>query len=189
MDTCKFYDLEKLKTVPQKVDSLIQLARQGQKTLLSKLSRPNPIFKGFNDVTPKLVETFEQQAFAHVQHVLKNLDDYGYLYHLEAQNHALVNSVYFDYENFPLMQDKARVLGTIRKMAVRFSQPNTNHFDVTCIYLLYFYALLVNGHANWVTMDYLAGGNRYHQYLTYTNVAPRKSQCPLPRDKDGKILK
>lgn len=189
MTSCTKYEIDLLQKVPLKIDRLIEYVARENTYVLQRMSVPSQTIKGFYNVTPDLIDKFKREANSHVKQVLEKPEEYGLLYDIADQNSKWVNSVYFDYENFPLMQDKYTVLKKIRTMAQRFSQPNTHHFDATCLYYLYFYALLVNPQANWVLMEHLATGNRYHQYGTYLNVRPVVHRWITPRDKDGNPIK
>lgn len=171
MQKCKnddeVYDLKVLENATHNLDRLVSYVVQDNKRRLKNhMGSESRVLKGFYDVTPQLVNDFKNEANGHIKHLQSRTTTYGFLYLMADEKDPWTNAVHFDYENFPLMRDKASVLGTIRKMAMQFSPPNTNHFDATCLYLLYFYALLVNPNRNWITMDYISNGNRYHQYGT-----------------------
>lgn len=159
-----FYDIELLNKANLPIDRLIQYISSGNMHRIRLLVNPNPIWKNFSNVTLNLVQTFENQAYAHVKHVKENISQYGYLYFISENNSEWFNAAHFEYEQFPLMTEKGKVLCAIRKIAQRLSTPGTHEFDATCLYLLYFYGLLANPHSNWITMDYLTNGNKHHQY-------------------------
>lgn len=153
-----YYDLKILKQIPLKIDWLIQHVRDKNIAALANLRTSKSLTKGFYNITPELVDVFEKHASDHVQHVLNRVNDYGLLYQLESDNHKLVNIVFFDYENFPLVQEKWTVLNKVQKIALKFSSPNTNHFDATCLYLMYFlhcWSIPTQIGSPWIT--YLAG--------------------------------
>lgn len=156
------YDLDLLSKARVPIDDLIDRARpRGVRSLFE-----NTLYPGFRDVEFKLVDDYEKLGKQHIEDVQKDKSLYGYLYFLSENNKFWFNKVNFDYANFPLIRGRECILSKIRIMAEKFHQRHTNNFDATCLYLLYFYALLVNPKRNWITMDYLANGNKYHQLGT-----------------------
>lgn len=167
--TCKleeYYDLKLLSLAELPIDTLIRSVSLRHVSEISRLRSPSRLWDGFYDVTPQLIDTLELEGRDHVKRVRENASVYGYLYFVAEHNGEWYTAAYFDYQQFPLMKDRESVLRRIRKMAETVSKPDTTEFDATCLYLLYFYALLVNPLSNWITIDYLANGNRYHQYGT-----------------------
>lgn len=162
----EFYDLRVLKRVVHPIDRLVQYQIREHARSLNSYKVPSTALKDFHDVTPRLVADFRRQAYAFVRHVRDNPEEYGMFYILAKDKCQWTNVVFFDYENVSLLRDKTRILSQVRMIASQLAKPDTNEFDATCLYLLYFYILLVNPHCNWVTVDYLMHGNRYHQYLT-----------------------
>ncbi len=161
-----YYDLELLKKAILPIDGLIQNATQNLS--FDYYLKPSIQYGMFNAVTPELVKDFRDQAEAHIMTILEDhktdTPQYSYLYLLVDQRSKLYNAPYFEYTKFPLVRDD--VFKEIRKIAKKYSKNNISHFEATCIYLLYFYALLVNRDSNWITIDYLSRGNKYHQHGT-----------------------
>ncbi|GIY10401.1 uncharacterized protein CDAR_596511 [Caerostris darwini] len=133
---------------------------------------PSKVWPLFYDVTPELVCAFEKEAYAHIKHVLDNTIEFGFLYMMAGYSQYYINAVYFDVDAFQLARARCKVIKEVKKQASRFKAEGTNGFNATCLYLLYFYTLLANPHANWIMIDYLTGGNRYHQYGTRLDWAP-----------------
>jgi hypothetical protein len=166
-----YYDLELTNKNILPVDRLIR--HVSVKPELKAYMTPNRVWNGFNDITPTLVRNFESHARAHVKFIKENMSDYDHLYYLVENNGNWFNAVYFDYENFPLVTRREEVLQEIRKIAGKFFQSNDIAFDATCLYLLYFFALLVNPDSTWITMDHISNGNKYHKFVT---VSKRRTQ-------------
>lgn len=164
--TTEYYDLELLKKDQLPIDSWIRQVREAQKEELYPHRQENRVLPGLYDITPYLVDRLEKEGKRHIQKLKGN----GYLYTLAENSLHLHNVPHFDYKSFPLIVGREGVLERITKMAKQeHKKILTLNFDATCLYLLYFYALLVNPKLNWITMDYLASGNRYHQWGTQLN--------------------
>lgn len=162
-----YYDLELLKKANLPIDELIP------RDPLDYYCKPAPMHPMFNAVTLELVKAFEGKANSHIMAILQDYASdtpkYSYFYYLVDQRHKLYNMVYFDYKTFPLIINKEAVLKEIRRIARKYTTNVPAQVDATCLYLLYFYALLVNIDSNWITMDYISRGNKYHQHLTRLN--------------------
>lgn len=162
-----YYDLDLLKSSRLPIDKLVQGVVSKHKERLKKFQKRNNVWPNMFDVTVDLVNAFKHEAYVYVQKILENTKRYGYLYLVTRDERT--TEAYFDVDSFQLVRNRWEVLRLIKKQAEWFSKPDTHHFDATCLYLIYFYALLVNPEANWITMDYINGGNRYHQYGTGVN--------------------
>lgn len=162
----EYYDLKLLSLARIPIDTLIRSVSSRKLGELNRIRSPSRIWDRFYDVTPLVIDIFAKEGYDHINDIRKDLSIYGYLYFVAQNNGQWYNAAHFDYQQFPLMQNRECVLRRIRKMAQETSKPNTSEFDATCLYLLYFYALLVNPLSNWITIDYLANGNRYHQFGT-----------------------
>lgn len=156
------FDLRVLKQHDLNIDRLIQYVYM-QNLHLKKFFVKSHMYPEFNDITVQLVREFQKSAESHIKHVLLNSSDYGYLYKLIDE--PQFNEVEFNYKYFPLISGRQQALTEIEKIADRFFEKGTIKFEATCLYLLYFFALLVNPHANWIMMDYLNFGNKFHQYF------------------------
>lgn len=159
----EFFDLEYLKKSKSKVDNLIDEVRF-QNPNLKNYYRQNNALVMFNDVTVQLVKDFRYRANAYINHLITNKHEYGILY-LLAQEKTF-NVLYIEYTTFPLVHqpEKKEIMKEIEKMANNhFKDPLMN--KITCLELLYFYALLVNPNYNWIIMDYISNGNKNHQYV------------------------
>lgn len=161
-----YYDLNLLSVANLPIDCLINQVVLKNLNEIGKTRTQSRIWNMFYDVTPRLVETFKREANDHIKTIKENVNVYGYFYFLTENKNFWYNTPHFDYEQFPLMVKKDCVLHSIRNIAEKFATRHTIEFDATCLYLLYFYALLANPHTNWITVDYLANGNRYHQFGT-----------------------
>ncbi|MDI4567826.1 MAG: hypothetical protein E7Y34_01955 [Mycoplasma sp.] len=157
----EYYDISVLKTIQLPIDRLIRFVI-GQNPQLENYQATYRFLNLFFEITPRLVRDFQSQAVAHIRHVLDNMSQYGHLYLLIDQQ-PLFNALEWNDEEFILSNEE--VLDPIRKMASQFFPKDSAHYHITCIYLLYFYALLANPKYTWITMDYLMHGNKYHQYL------------------------
>ncbi|GFV16564.1 uncharacterized protein TNCV_4417531 [Trichonephila clavipes] len=113
---------------------------------------------------------------AHLKQIQTNRLEYGYLFNIIDEKDGISHTVYVKYEQFPLME--GYVLPEIDTIANKSTQPNTDMYDATCLYLLIFFALLVNRHSNWATIDYLTNCNSQHPYAQYVKWLPKcKSGC------------
>lgn len=159
------YDLKLLKGVSLPIDDLIRKVYCKNSTKI-RTAESNTLWKDFNDVTPRLVDEFKEEGEKHVKELRKDPETLGYLFLVAKYAGHWYTAPHFDYINFPLMRNRVKVLSQVRKIAEKLSHIYTAEYDAICLSLLYFYALLVNPNLNWITMDYLANGNRYHQYGT-----------------------
>lgn len=158
-----FFDLTHLKDEKRKVDTLIAKERQ-QNPNLKNYYRINNAMPEFNDITTQLIQDFKHRAQVYIEHIIANKYDYGTLY-LLAQSKTF-NYLYIEYTTFPLIyhQEKKLVMAEIEKMAKHYYTDQLM-YKITCLELLYFYALLVNPKYNWIIMDYISCGNKNHQYV------------------------
>lgn len=159
-----YFDLDLLKETKTELDQLIDFVRHQNDKKIQKMLTPSSIFKNFNVITMDLISQFKNNACSHVQHLLDNGKQYKTLYWLN-DNIKMFNKMEISYEEFMLMEDKKNTLDLIERIAMDFFPKNTLKFKITCLYLLYFYALLVNKNATWVLMDYLNFGNKHQQYF------------------------
>lgn len=162
-----YYDLELLNKARLPIDHLIQT--EIENLSLTHYDKPAPMHPRFNAISLELVKDFRHNAESHIMAILDDYKSdapmYSYLYYLVDHRYKLYNVVYFEYQNFPLIVERQKVLKEIRKIAKQYAKDQTQ-LDATCLYLIYFYALLVNRSSNWITMDYLSRGNKYHQHGT-----------------------
>lgn len=161
-----YYDLNLLRVANLPIDCLIDQVTSKNLSEIGKTREQSGLWSLFYDVTPRIVQVFEREAMEHINTILKDVSLYGYLYFVADNKNHWYNAPLFDYEQFPLMSKRDCVMNKIRKMAEKFFKNGTMNFHATCLYLLYFYALLVNPHINWIIVDYIANGNRYHQFGT-----------------------
>lgn len=161
-----FYDLKLLQEAKLPIDALIQKQASKNAYDLSQLRTESRIWKKMYDVTPELVDAFGNEGLNHLKAIREKKGTYDYLYFVAENSDQWYNAPHFEYQQFPLLKRRECVLSRVKKLAHKVAKENTNEFDATCLYLLYFYALLVNPSLNWITIDYLANGNRYHQFGT-----------------------
>lgn len=162
----EFYDLKLLKAGAQPIDEIIRKVASLNFPKIANLRTPSRIWKTLYDVTPGLVDTFGKEGENHLRQIQAKIDTYGYLYFVAEHGREWYTAPHFDYWNFPLMSRRECVLNRIKKMALGVIPERTSKFDAACLYLLYFYALLANPSLNWITIDYISNGNRYHQHGT-----------------------
>lgn len=159
-----YFDLEILKESKIKIDHLIDFVRNENDKKINKMLIPSSTFENFNVITPHLTSQFKNEARSHIQHLLDNGKEYKTLFWFN-DNIKMFNKMEINYEEFILMHDKQNTLDVIERMALEFFPKGTLKFKITCLYLMYFYALLVNKDSTWILMDYLNFGNRNHQYF------------------------
>lgn len=170
MDTCScidveiYYDIEFLKKSKRNVDSLIENIRF-QNPNLKNYYRKNNALRKFNDITLQLVKDFKSYAESHVKFLMNNKQEYGILYLMAFSKQF--NLVHIEYTNFPLIsqKEKKNIMKEIEEIAQTINNKNNLLYSITCIELLFFYALLVNPEYNWVIMDYISFANKNHQYV------------------------
>lgn len=159
-----YFDLETLKELKTKMDPLIDFVRNQNDKKIKKMLIPSSIFENFNLITPDLTSQFKNEARSHIQHLLDNGKEYKTLYWIN-DNIKMFNKMEINYDEFILMYDKQNTLDLIERIALEYFSKDTLKFKITCLYLMYFYALLVNKDSTWILMDYLNFGNKHHQYF------------------------
>lgn len=164
----EYYDLKELKRQNLRLDRLVDYVKMQNEFRLKKYEKKSRLLRGFNNVTEELVRDFKPDAIAHIQSIKSALPEYGFLYNIVDDKHALSHVVYIKYDDFPLMENR-NVSRNIQAIASQFFPKDTDHFDATCLYLLIFYALLVNRHANWITIDYVTNCNLDHHYALHVD--------------------
>lgn len=166
--TDDYFDLETLKCVKTKMDHLIDFVRNQNDKKIQKMLIPSLMFDNFNVITSDVILEFKNEARSHIQYLLDNGKEHKTLYWLN-DNLNMFNKMEITYEEFMLMHDKQNILDMIERIASDFFPKHTLKFKITCLYLIYFYALLVNKNATWILMDYLNFGNKHHQYFIRMN--------------------
>lgn len=163
-DNRSFYDLDVLKKSNRSIDKLFQFTISHNKNL-PKYYKRNSAFHQFNDITLQLVLDFGILAKSHIDELIHNTLQYGSLYELARM--TKFNNINVDYATFPLIHQEKRVeiMEEIKSIASKFYSLDTLFFNITCLEILYFFALLVNPTYNWITIDYLSHGNKNHQYI------------------------
>lgn len=159
-----YYDLNLLSCANLPIDSLIQQVVSKNLNEIGKMRSPSRTYDMFYDVTPELVDNFKREAIEHIKTIRDNPSLYGYLYFVVENQHYWYNAPHFNCNQFPFAG--RCVMNKICNMAKTLSKSHNLDYDATCLYLLYFYGLLANPHTNWITMDYLSNGNRYHKVGT-----------------------
>ncbi|KAG8172717.1 hypothetical protein JTE90_003906 [Oedothorax gibbosus] len=124
------------------------------------------MFKGYHDITEDLVKDFKHYAISFMKRIQSDKPEYGYLYNIIDERNCLNHAVYLKWDEFPLLRDQ--VLHEIEQISKLFADPPTEYSDATMLYLLTFYALLVNSeHSNWMIIEYLKNCNKDHQYAIH----------------------
>ena len=159
-----YYDLDNLKKMKTASDRMIDPIRFKNNKKIRQLQEQSVILKKFNVVTTNVIRYFESEAISYIKHLLNNGKRYKTLYWLD-DNIEMFNKIEIDYSNFVLMNDKKSVLSLIERKAKYFFEKDSLKFKITVLYLLYFYALIVNEDSTWILIDYLNLGNVHHQYF------------------------
>lgn len=158
------YDLKVLKRQNLPLDRIVDYVAQKNE---QKILRYKPrSLNGFNFISQELVIDFKSEAIAHIRHILNNRREYGFLYNMIDDKDPMSHTVFIKYKEFQLVESFV-VIQQIQDIAAQFFPRDSDKFDATCLYLLIFYALLVNRHANWITIDHVTHCNRNHQYAAY----------------------
>lgn len=162
----EYYDLKVLKRQNLPLDRIVDfVTKKNDQRLRRYKSSWNPLL-GFQSVTSELVIDFKDEAIAHVKHIQNNRDEYGFLYNVIDDKDPMSPTLYIKYKDFALVEN-GTVIPKIQQLAAHFYPRDTDYYDATCLYLLIFYTLLVNRHANWLTIDYITHCNLNHQYAAY----------------------
>ncbi|GFQ96865.1 uncharacterized protein TNCT_607691 [Trichonephila clavata] len=183
----EYYDLKALKRSNHRLDRLVDFVAHSNGYRLRKLGSPSKLLPGFNNVTPQLVREFKNEAYAHLKQIQTSREEYGYLFNIIDERDGISHAVYIKYEQFPLMEENT--MPEIYAIANKLAEPNTDMHDATCLYLLIFFALLVNRHSNWAIIDYLTNCNSEHPYALYVNWIPKcKKAYVYPPSPEGCLL-
>lgn len=176
----EYYDLKELKRQNHRLDRLVDFVAIQNDYNLQKLQTPSKILPGFNIVTRELVRQFRAEAISFVKQIQGNKEEYGYLYNIIASNNPMSHAIYINYEAFPLVE--TGTISEIHFTANKLSTKGTEDYEVTCLYLLIFYALLVNRHVNWVTMEYVTNCNLEHSYAIHVNWLQKSTNYTCKRN-------
>lgn len=174
IDNRSYYDLDILKNANRPIDKLLNVFIYNHSNLKNYYKK-NLALKQFNNISLQLVLDFKIGAKTHIESLISNPIEYGTLYYLAKQN--LFNILYIDYSTFPLIEQEQKdcIMKEIYIIAEKYHKKGTVLFDITCLELLYFFALIVNPTYNWITMDYVSNCNKVHQYVI--SVETYDSKC------------
>lgn len=163
-DNRSYYDLDILKKATRPIDKLISSFIHNHHNL-NKYYSKNSALKQFNNITLQLVLDFKIGAKNHIETLMNNSLQYGTLYYMTKK--VLFNMLYIDCSSFPLIvqEEKDCIMKEIQTLALKYFKRGTLFYDITCLELLYFFALLVNPTFNWITIDYISKCNKMHQYV------------------------
>ncbi|GFQ65909.1 uncharacterized protein TNCT_575031 [Trichonephila clavata] len=106
-----------------------------------------------------------EEAKEYIEHLLKNKEEYGYLYHLMKQNLYIQFDVKFNGELAIECAQYDQVVEAIDELAREWACKNSLMYEVTRLELLYFFILLMNPEINWTTVDFLLQGTKGHAHL------------------------
>lgn len=105
-------------------------------------------------------------ADVYMKDLIKHDSVLGIFYHANKQ--CLLVSLKLEFRAGDAIVDKDNtndIFDEIDILAEMYSKPWDLNFEITKIELLYFFALLINPHLNWVTVDFLLGCNKSHAYF------------------------
>lgn len=156
-----YYDIELLKKASSPEDEAIHRLTRQNYFIVRNYAPPSKFWPQFFLVTPELIQYFRDYALHHVKQIRQKK---GYFYRLIDHHRRLFIEPQFDYERFPLVEQKLQVMTDIHALAETLVPHHSSELDATCLYLLYFYGVLANPDHNAITMDYLTTGNKYHAY-------------------------
>ncbi|GFQ84254.1 uncharacterized protein TNCT_539821 [Trichonephila clavata] len=122
-------------------------------------------------------------AKEYIEHLLKNKEEYGYLYHLMKQNLYIQFDVKFNGELAIECARYDQVVEAIDELAREWACKNSLMYEVTRLELLYFFILLMNPEINWATVDFLLQGTKGHAHL----IAARAKQLSEKLSKQQKF--
>lgn len=157
-------DIEYLRDKLLPIDILIKDKYRNQCNL-SNYIKPHKSLKNVNYVTWKLVQDYEETANDYIVYLIQHERTHGYLYFLRKQQMLIPLTINY---NADLIVDPANnedIRNKIDDIAAKFGCVNSKMYDITRLELIYFFTLLVNPNLNWITLDYLIRGNRFHSYL------------------------
>ncbi|GFQ87856.1 uncharacterized protein TNCT_735661 [Trichonephila clavata] len=106
-----------------------------------------------------------EAAKEYIEHLLKNKEEYGYIYHLMKQNLYIQFDVKFNGELAIECARYDQVVEAIDELAREWACKNSLMYEVTRLELLYFFILLMNPEINWTTVDFLLQGTKGHAHL------------------------
>ncbi|GFR15151.1 uncharacterized protein TNCT_284141 [Trichonephila clavata] len=106
-----------------------------------------------------------EAAKEYIEHLLKNKEEYGYLYHLMKQNLYIQFDVKFNGELAIECARYDQVVEAIDELAREWACKNSLMYEVTRLKLFYFFILLMNPEINWTTVDFLLQGTKGHARL------------------------
>ncbi|GFT26033.1 uncharacterized protein NPIL_17041 [Nephila pilipes] len=106
-----------------------------------------------------------QAAKEYIEHLLKNKEELGYLYHLMKQKLFIKFDVRFNGELAVECARHDQVVDVIDDLAQEWACRGTLMYEITRLELLYFFILLINPEINWVIVDFLLQGTKGHAHL------------------------
>lgn len=154
-------DIDVVKKIKLPVDELIQKKyRMEDFTMWKKLHRVEPPFESV--VTLDFVKYTGNIIKNYIEDLLSNTKQYGLLYYLNRQ--TLIIPLCFQYNTELVFdfEDRDKITEEIEKIVQQFDPSIQN---ITRLEIIYFLTMLVNPKLNWVAVDYLLRGNKYHSYV------------------------
>lgn len=152
--------IEELRQLMLPNDELIQHIRN--KTPLNWSLVPYSAYKPFKRrITLEVVQNpvILQAARDYIGHLLRNKQEYGYLYYLTTKPLFIKFDVKFNPELAIECRRYDQVVEKIEELAREFACKETLMYEITRLELLYFFLLFLNEDINWIMVDYFLQGS------------------------------
>ncbi|GFY37575.1 uncharacterized protein TNIN_6861 [Trichonephila inaurata madagascariensis] len=115
-------------------------------------------------ITLDIVQSKYVVAKEYIEPLLKNKEEYGYLYHLMKQNVYIQFDVKFNGELVIECARYDQVVDAIDELAREWACKNSLTYEVTGLEL-FFFILLINPEINWMTVDFILQRTKGHAHL------------------------
>ncbi|GBN13107.1 hypothetical protein AVEN_257688-1 [Araneus ventricosus] len=152
--------IEELRQLMLPNDELIRRIRNKYQLDLSTI--PYSVYKPLRrQITLEMVRNPQivSAAKEYITELLKDKQEYGYLYHLANQKLLIKFDVKFNPELAIECRRYEDVLNIIEKLAKEWFCKDTLMYEITRLELLYFFILLINENMNWIMVDYFLQGS------------------------------
>lgn len=178
------------------IDRLSQLSLPND-TLIDSLRKKHKLYKDIEKV-PKSMRPFERRltldvvkdakfveaAKEYIETLLKNKEEYGYLYYLMNMPLRVPLDVRFNGEMAIEVGRYDMVVQKLEDLARQWGQTDTLINEITRLELLYFFVLILNFDMIWVKVDFLLQGTN-RKGLAHLIAAPERLLRNRREDKNA----